>query len=279
MKTIERYFFTNPARLFVYLSFIFFSLTISSCVDEIDLELDESEHSYLVFEGMIRSDSSVQVFHLSYSASFDAEISALPVHNAEVMVHFNDTSFHFEERQPGLYTAPFTGTSGTTYELIIDDGEKSYSAFATMGQTMTIDSLSFERFPMAGPDFHLIKFFAQDPAEEGQFYMLKPVKNEQVQDSLFFWGIHSDLFSNGLYLKDEVGTVVRLQETGMVKLQCYSISREYASFINQCSQAVDQNPFISTPGANVKGNISNGALGYFLASDVSTSDGYNLVMQ
>ncbi len=279
MKTIKFYSIVKSGRLFLFVFTLFLGIAISSCVDEIELDLDEAEYTSLVFEGMIRSDTAVQVFNLSYSASFNSEISAFPVHNAEVMVHSGDTTYYFEEREPGIYTAPFRGYPGNTYELLIDDGEKSYTAIASMGETMKIDSLAFERFPMAGPDFHLIKFFAQDHPEKGQYYMLKPVKNEQVQDSLFFWGIHSDMYGNGMYLKDEIGTVVRIQETAMVKMQCYSISREYASFINQCSQAVDQNPFISTPGANVKGNISNGALGYFLACDVSTSDNYMLTIE
>ena len=91
------------------------------------------------------------------------------------------------------------------------------------------------------------------------------------------WRITDDTFFNGVYA---AGIIVDYldQNTDNEKLihgdtlwvGLNKISREYYSFIQQAqSELRGSNPLFSGPGANVKGNISNGAIGFFAAYPVS----------
>jgi hypothetical protein len=61
-----------------------------------------------------------------------------------------------------------------------------------------------------------------------------------------------------------------------VTVEINSIGREYANFIWEAQiEAGQSNPLFSGPPANVKGNISNGAMGFFSAH--SATRAYTIV--
>jgi hypothetical protein len=88
-----------------------------------------------------------------------------------------------------------------------------------------------------------------------------------------------DSFFNGIYAGGVVVSYLdqnsdneKLVHGDTLTVELSVISREYYYFIQDAqSELRGSNPLFSGPGANVKGNISNGAIGFFEVYPVSSS--------
>jgi hypothetical protein len=77
---------------------------------------------------------------------------------------------------------------------------------------------------------------------------------------------------NGHYFNGEsIGIFASYDDSVTVSVRSFSVDEQYFWFLDACIWNIMPNMFFSPPPANVKGNISNGAFGYFRASSVHTS--------
>ena len=130
---------TRTYNLYLSIALLF----LSSCVEEIDFEIETFE-SALVIEATITNEEKQQVILLSRTFQTEDD-GPPPERNASVNILAAGNSFAFEELEPGRYvsTAPFSAQSSTDYILnITTSNGRTYSSSPTvLGQTTQIDAI------------------------------------------------------------------------------------------------------------------------------------------
>jgi hypothetical protein len=266
--------------------FIGLSLLIFSCVERINIKLDDS-YTKLVVDGGISTDTMAHTILLSESVGYYYNQPAPSVSGADVQISDGTDSFTLDEESPGVYrTDPsFFGIEGKTYTLDIKlaaqiGGFTDYRALSTIYRISNLDSVSLTFHPEWSEDgIWEVKCYAQDPVT-ADFYRFMISKNgKMVSDTLDEWFVTDDRFFNGNYIygapiaylqqgKDD--EILKVGDT--VSVEMNSIGADYANFIWEAQSEVrGSNPLFSGPPANVKGNINNGAIGFFAAYSVSRS--------
>ncbi|MDY0282404.1 MAG: DUF4249 family protein, partial [Salinivirgaceae bacterium] len=159
---------------------------------------------------------------------------------------------------------------------IDDDGiMEIYKAKSKLNSVNVIDSIRLRNWPQF--EQMSIRLWAQDSISK-DFYLIRGKKNGVlITDSLGEWGITDDAIFNGnntggidVVFLDQNNQSEKLEVGDTVMLEVSSITEEFFTFLSQANSATGtQTPlFNSTPG-NVRGNISNGAIGFFAAHSIS----------
>ena len=258
-------------------------LLAAGCTERINVNLDNS-YIRLVVDGGLATDSMQRSVTLSKSASYFYNQPPPMVSHAIVTLtdgSFLDTLREELPNKPGVYSldSNFRGTIGKTYSLDIKLPEvignvAEYTSSCKIMKVARLDSIQTEFNPNLGKNGHWqIKIFAQEPGDEVNFYLLKYYRNGKLMsDSIQKWSTSDDKYFNGSYIRGLTAFYINngnLWETlhpgDTVIVQMSGITKEYYDFIQQVQQAGIQIPFFSGPPANVEGNISDGAVGFFSA--------------
>ena len=278
MKTLKKY---SPKILL----FLMLGIIAASCTERIDVELDDT-YTRLVVDGQLTGDSTeTHTIILTESTSYFYNQPPPPVTNANVSVKGDDgSSILLSEQDPGVYLLPegFKSKIGVNYSLDIDlekeiDGHIKYTASSStpsIGDTVYI-GLQYQ--PDWGEKgYYVVQCYYWDPLGPN-WYMFDIYKNDtlltdtisekQVVDDTFYDGG----FTNGIgvgYLdqsrKDQV-----LKPGDVISFRASSITEGYANFIWEVQDEVSfSTPLFSGPPANVVGNLSDGAIGYFTSYSV-----------
>ncbi|MEI6821137.1 MAG: DUF4249 domain-containing protein [Bacteroidota bacterium] len=263
---------------------ILISILMYGCTENMDIKLD-STYTRLIVDASISTDTTIHKVMLSKTASYFDSSNPLPVTGAVITIDDGINTFPLTENNltPGLYetTPNVYGVVGKTYNLTIknvdinNDGvTETYNASSTINYVTKIDSI---QAPYKGnnPDrmSYQILLFAQDPPTQ-DYYMFEIYKNGVLQtDTLREVRFSDDALFNGNYvyglpvgsLRDRKGA-----EQGhpgdVVTVEMRSITKDYYNFLTGALLATSpQIPLFSGPPANVKGNINNGAFGFFAA--------------
>jgi hypothetical protein len=264
--------------------FIIF-LVLSGCTEKIDLQLDES-YTRLVVDGAITNEAMAHRVRLTTTSSFLGGEPDPTVSGATVSITDGDTMFYLNEkpRETGdYYTDPeVKGVAGKTYTLNITlpqaiAGQRDYTASCLMEPIGTIDSIGFHHNDRW--DGWEIQVYARDPLTT-DFYMFDIIKNGiLLTDTLSERLVVNDLLYNGQYTNGAtVGYLSnkhpdeQLHDGDTVTVKMASITEDYANFIWQAQmESGYSNPLFGGPPANVKGNISNGAIGFFAAYSTTSA--------
>ena len=278
MKTLKKY---SPKILL----FLMLGIIAASCTERIDVELDDT-YTRLVVDGQLTGDSTeTHTIILTESTSYFYNQPPPPVTNANVSVKGDDgSSILLSEQDPGIYLLPegFKSKIGVNYSLDIDlekeiDGHIKYTASSStpsIGDTVYI-GLQYQ--PDWGEKgYYVVQCYYWDPLGPN-WYMFDIYKNDtlltdtisekQVVDDTFYDGG----FTNGIgvgYLdqsrKDQV-----LKPGDVISFRASSITEGYANFVWEVQDEVSfSTPLFSGPPANVVGNLSDGAIGYFTSYSV-----------
>lgn len=250
---------------------------LTSCKKEFDLNLNDSNKNYLVVEGMITDQDEPQTIRLSRTISYLEAKNPQKVNDAAVTIQFDNTTIPFNLSSDGVYAAPagFRGEVGKTYHLKIQVDGQQYEASSTMRKGQKLDSVYTQKHVFNTDQFEIRANLTENP-EKGDYVLLKYAQNEVLQDSVKRWSFYSDNVMNGekfenmLIFGDIEGKV-----GDKITVYTYSISKETFDFVTAASSSLmEPLPFFPPPGASIKGNISNGALGYFQASAVFRKDSH-----
>ncbi|OFX76221.1 MAG: hypothetical protein A2X12_04460 [Bacteroidetes bacterium GWE2_29_8] len=258
---------------------------LTGCEEKIDLKID-SGYDKLVVEGEITTEKKAHIVKLTKTASYFSNQQTPKVSNAKVIISDGTQIFPLTEISPGIYAtnSNIMGEIGKTYTLTIenidinDDGTMdSYSASSTITQSVKPDSLSFEKTKGNGQDdqstdYISINLWAFEPATVGDNYFWSYSVNGNLE---------TDTISKAVFTEDDMvnGRKIenfplfyneKLKVGDTITLRTASISRDYLDFLYGFMTETDWNMGnFGGPPANIKGNISNGALGFFNASDVN----------
>ncbi len=259
---------------------LLFTVTFFSCTEPIDINLDSSTIR-LVVEGSFTTDTISHKVRLSMTSSYFYNQSPESVTGATVTISDGENSLNLSEASPGVYqTAPSVyGIEGKTYTLNIKlnsqiGGYSEYSASSKLYPVAKLDSISLLYHPDWSTDgFWELKCYVQDPPST-DFYRFFISRNAtMITDTLDEWFITDDRFFNGYYVNgaavgffDQSVKEEKLIPGDTILLEMNNIGEEYANFIWESqSELMGSYPLFSGPPANVKGNISNGAIGFFAA--------------
>jgi hypothetical protein len=261
-------------------------LAAGSCTERIDIDLDDS-YTRLVVDGSITTDTIAHTIILTKSTSYFYNQPAPYITGADIKISDGKTIFDLKEVTPGVYqTSPDVyGIEGVTYTLNIRlaspvGGYSDYTASSTLNHSNPLDSIDLVYHPdWSDSGLWEVRCYMLDPPST-DFYRFIISKNDKVlTDTLDEWFVTDDRFINGMYTYgatvaylDQASEEEKLTNGDKITVEMNSIGKEYARFIGDSQSEIwGSNPLFSGPSANVKGNISNGAIGFFAAFSVSRS--------
>jgi len=255
-----------------------------SCTEIMEIETKPG-FTRLVVDGSITTDTMRHTVWLTSTEGYFSDLQVPPVSGAMVSISDGTTVFTLKETTPGKYqtTGSVFGLPGRIYRLNIKlskpvGGFTDYSAVSELLPRVVLDSVSVKFYPgWAEKGMWEVKGFFQD-SPDPDFYRFWLYRNgRNITGSLGDWYITDDLFFNGKYLQGTtLGWLSQHQEneslqagdTLMAEVQ--ALQKDFTEFLwGMRSSLFGSNPLFSGPPANVKGNISNGAIGYFAAFPVS----------
>ena len=252
---------------------LFLSIILAGCTEIIEVELDDT-YTNLAVEGSITNRLKMQSVKISKTSNYFSNIPADKATGAEVSITEYDEDgsllqiFNLTEYDPGLYLTEdnVCGFAGRTYKLdILLDGVE-YTASSLMKSVTRIDSIEFYYDPEDDRKF-LISLFAREPSTPGDNYMFSVYKDIFLEtDTITELVFKNDNLINGKYIYDIIVQSVRGKVGNSITLKMSAITEEYYKYNIALLKEVlyNEGPFEAAP-ANIRGNLSNGALGFFAA--------------
>ncbi len=256
-------------------------LSLASCREKIELKLDTT-YTRLVVEGSITDEAKAHLVVLTLSGDYLTDKPSPRVEGATVEISDGKDIYVLQETEPGVYkTDPSVkGIQGVVYTLTIKnvdvnrDGEKEvYTASDLLKHVMTIDSMAAEmQKPITNPPVYKVIGWGQEPPTPGDCYQWMYYINGKLQtDTLSKTFFTDDTFVNGSYFPGiPIFYYIDAIPGDTITVETRSLSREYYNFlVTLMLETVWNGGGVAGPPANIKGNISNGGLGYFSAHSVS----------
>lgn len=257
-----------------------------SCTENIDIKLD-STYTRLVVEARFSTDTTAHKVTLTKTSSYFYNMPAPTVSGAIVTIDDGVNTFLLNENplHPGVYetTSNVYGVVGKTYHLLIknvdinnDGALEEYSSTSTIYPVNKIDSI-VPHYKPERPKGYEIKLYVLDPPTE-DFYLFNVYKNSKLltdtitEPMVVDDRLYNGNYTNGIavgYLRDnKQDEIAHAGDT--VQLEIWRITKDFYNFMFELRDATrSSNPLFSGPPANVKGNISNGAVGYFATYSIS----------
>ena len=267
------------------------AIIIGACTEKIDVKVDSTDKR-LVVEAKVTSDFKKHFVKLSESSDVFYNKTSIPITNANITVSVGTNMFDYEEITPGYYesTVEFAGDPGKVYNLSIsnvdiDNNNKfeSYSASAEMPEPHDVESIdihfdsNYSNFEEEG-EFFLVSIYMNDDASTDDYYGFAcRINDVLVHDTITELVIIDDTYFNGENSKGaDVGELDQEESEELVSvndeicLETYSFTEDYFEFISELKQMdAEQNPLFSGPPANIRTNLSNGAMGYFAVYSIT----------
>jgi len=256
----------------------------TSCVERINIELDSS-YERLVVDGAITTDTIAQTVRLLKTTSYFYDQAAPPVTGADLKISDGESVYSLHEDSPGVYrTDPSVfGVAGKTYSLSIRlaepvGGYTEYTAESTLYPVANLDSIAMTfHSDWSENGIWEVKCWVQDPPTKDFYRFLVSKNGRMLSDTLDEWFVTDDRFFNGNYVYgapiaylqgDKLDEILKAGD--LITVEMNSIGQKYESFIIEAQAEIrGSNPLFSGPPANVRGNLSNGAIGFFAAYSVS----------
>jgi len=263
---------------------ILLSAVILSCTERIDIETGEG-YERLIVDGAITTDKKAHTIVLSATSDYFSNKPVPMVTGATVSISDGGVTYYLKESSPGIYqTDPHVfGRVGHTYTLKIKlatpiGGHSDYTASSKIQPSTTLDSINLKFFPdYSEKGLWEIRGFIQN-SPDIDFYRFLVFRNEEmVTDTLNEWYVTDSRFYYRSYINGAIVAFLHQHRPGealttgdRVMIEMDIISKEYANFIwDAQTEMRGSYPLFSGPPANVKGNINNGAIGFFAAYSIS----------
>ncbi|MCA1744177.1 MAG: DUF4249 domain-containing protein [Bacteroidales bacterium] len=262
---------------------------VTSCTEIIELELNTDTES-LVVDAILSNQDRYFVVKLSRTVPYFATDAAPPVNHAYVEIINERTKQSMVLVEDSLLTGHYFAEAslemlvpGDTLKLMIkqidlkgDGNHASYWSTAIVPELVELDSAQI-RYNVTRETWQMLAYF-QDPPEVENFYQFKVVHNNYTvtrrPDDI---RINSDQLFNGNYVNgvwvhsvDASNEASQFEDGDRVALQLIAISENFYNFIYAIHQEINTSvPLFTGPAANVPGNISGNALGFFAVTAVS----------
>lgn len=274
------------------------SLLAYSCIEIVNVEEVQNISGTLVVEGGITSELKRHQVILTKSHGTTGKANPEPVTGAQLSIYDSrDTEYILTEQSSGMYfTDSIAGEVGEVYTLVINYQNQRYEAIDSMVASAAVGPIALQPLnvsqSISGTQY--FEFFYRDNFGSSQPYtytitseIAKNVKDyypadwqpadwlqKRLDESRFVTTDSTYYLLPGL----EPPAILAYGRTNdsrnlygsIITERFYSMSPKYYAFIRAMLSETDWKtlgPF-GYQSANVPGNVSNGAFGYFHASDV-----------
>lgn len=253
-----------------------------SCDKPIKLDLKDAE-SKIVIDGLITNRAGEQYIKITKTAGFYSSGKTPRVTTAIVTVkddQGNEFLFRHQADSAGYYfpETPFVGEIDRTYTLTVVNEGETYTAKEKLFSVIPIDKLEYDieedekEDPEEPGKFYEVLIFATEPKETKDYYLFKFYRN----DSLKFSSETDIYFSDDELLAENIDGIdapIYYAPGDVAKVEAYSIPRSgYVFFSDLQTLLNNDGGLFGSPPANCRNNLSNGALGYFQVSAVSSME-------
>ena len=260
---------------FLFLGFL--SLLLSGCETPVDLDLQQGAPR-LAVEAIVTDQPDLSYVKLSLSAPYAKGEEPQAVTRAEVrLTDSQGKSTALVHHAGGEYrpAAGFKGEVGQTYTLTIKANGQTYTAASTLNAVAALDKVSFlysdgQHDELGRMEGYYLSIAFQEMPKVKNYYKLDIVRNgELYQKNAGDILILDDKFYDGSYL-DDVDIPTKFTQGDSLHVRLLSLNPEAYFFYEALSHLHRQGgPFGRNP-ANLPTNLSNGAVGFFSASAVSS---------
>ena len=238
----------------------------------IDWQLDEGTTELITVDALLSNQAGLQTITIT-ALNHAINEAPLGISGAEVKVSTTTEVFDFTEDEalPGAYlSSTFVATAGTTYQLSIQLGDKSYTAQASLAPVNALNELTIKR----DTDKNLSYYHYN---EWGKAFMLvveydwsaRPAYCTQYgacSAKEIFYNANTNEFSQGLAPERE--HIYFPKNTTLTRYK-YGLSEAHRAYIRSLQLETQwRGGLFDVQPANAIGNISNGALGFFAVCEV-----------
>lgn len=245
--------------------FIIFLLALVSCEQEVELKLKASEPRIFI-EGFIRTDSTYQRISVRKTISFQDYQKYPGINNAIVIL--SDDAGRVDTLQNidnGIFRTqnPFEGIPNRNYYLKVIAENKTYEAKAFLPPVVEFDTVIYEYINNSNivrePGYYLVSI-GNEPVGVN-YYRVLCFKNDSLFNGVGDYFISDDLLVEGNTIINALP--FKFDKGDTAKVELWNIDQPtFYYYVSLIKQLLGGGPF-APPADNVKGNISNGALGYF----------------
>lgn len=245
---------------------VFSLVSLTSCVDTIQLDLREVEPQ-LVIEGKITNTPSENEVIITTSVDFQLKNEFPPITTADVSLTDQTTgeSEKLIQTSAGVYAiTALKGIEGHTYALKVAYNGQIYSATSTMPQQVNFEELTYEegpRRPQNNSQTRMVAIF-KDPASTENFYRWITYGNGIQSRTVF---VRSDAFTNGNSIRQSINSDIDIAANDAITVEMQCISKEAYEYFNTLMRLQGDGVNQGTTPTNPPSNIVGGALGYFSA--------------
>lgn len=255
------------SKLIIFLSLAFL---FSGCFkEEIELDLNQGDNVKLAVEAWITDLDEVQTITLSTTSDYLSDFVQTGVTDAYVEISYDDQTIAFAHMENGIYEAPknWRAVAGREYTIKIENDGKEYTASSFMDEMPELENPYAEIYDIENDTALYAIFFSfqETPGEGNGYYGVEYMKSDP-EWSLTTGGFTNDDFIDGNYFEDVSLSFEDYYLGDVVILETFSIGEEASNFLFDIQTEVYREGLFDPTPVNIRSNISNGALGYFIAS-------------
>jgi hypothetical protein len=244
----------------IILNILLLLITFSSCEKVIEIKLEESSRQ-IIIEGLIDDLGNPPLIKINRTVSFSSDTFDF-VGGAVVIINDDignvDTLFEINR---GIYISPaLTGTPGHTYYLKVEIEGETYESTCRMPERQLIDSIGYvyNRLsdPFTEPGYKTACYFTNKSGSREYFRLRYFINRQEIYGfnlASSGGGLEQYIFGDGDIINGDSLTVYLL-----------SVDKEVHSYFSNLERIATPVFQVFTP-YNPTSNISNNALGYFLA--------------
>lgn len=255
------------------------SIICSSCFnEEIELDLNKSENQKLVVDAWITDLDEQQFVELSLTSNYIGDERGPAVENAEVTLTSAQEQVILEHTEKGIYNLPTTWKAqvGETYTLEILYDDESYIATSTLRPLPDVHNIRYESYEGDTTDLYDVYFDFEDiPGEGDGYYAIDYKKNSDQRDIVGNGGWIDDQYTDGIEYKDITATVEDHVKGDTIILEVHSIGKKSTDYLNGVVAEIFRGFIFDPPPVNVKTNLSNGAVGFFI---MASAEKYQIIL-
>lgn len=260
---------------------IFVALIFTSCfTEEIELDLNSGDNQKLAVYAWIDDGDTDQEVALTLTSDYLDSLTKNIVTDAIVTMRSNGQTVEWPHQGDGIYSLPgWRAVANVEYTLRIEYKEEVYESTSFMKPMPLLENVRSETYDDYSPEKDSIKYydvyfdFEETPGEGDGYYGIDYKKGTTDGDTLLLGGFTNDDFVDGIKFTDiglSQDEEFVLGDTVIV--EAYSIGIDASNYLQDVINEVFREGIFDPPPVNVRSNISNGALGYFIASGIQREE-------
>jgi hypothetical protein len=259
-------------------------VTLAGCDVPIELDLQQTPPQVTI-EALLTDKPDQPFVRVTLSADFYSEDGAAGVQDAVVTlkddIGQSVAFYHYEGSNTdslGYYLPPegFAGQIGRIYTLTVIAEGKTFEATDSLKYVTSIDSLAYRpniyavQDPPSDGKIYELLIYAKEPQETKDYYLVKYYRNDSLT-----YGWETEVYVLDDYGVGEsingVPSAIWYDIGDKAEIEMYSLTRQGFLFYNDLVIIMNSDGgMFSPPPANPRTNFSNGALGFFQVSGVSS---------